>query len=755
MKSPWLRPSSPEVFASGGDTRRELHTWPSMILLVAAALLLFWPLFLHRAQLVPFHVLAGDPALAGIDQTADRPDWRTYDLAPVTTDYAEKALLAHALRQGEFALWNPYNGLGMPLLADGQSQPLALFFLPFLTWPTPWVYSFCLVLQLLFAGVGMDRLLGELGCGLAASAMGTLLFAFNPYTLKFIAFSDVWAYAWYPWLFWAAERLAKRVGVPSLFALLTALMAMSGHPEDAFWGAASAFVYLVVRAWQEGGLRNALRPAILASPLLALFLSAWWVLPFLEWVGHSFSPRMKGGASLTYAVTAPFLLGSELMWLPPLLLLALAGAVSRKGLLLALAPALLWPALLLFPGPASLQGWLSLGFMSGRYTRSLAWFALAALAPLGLEAWARGKVAPPLRWAGALISGGWMAVALILLLHPSAAAFAPSQGHPLLGLSAAASPTVWLLVVLGMALWLAPARLLEREGNLASAALAACVVGGCLFLPPSTWALWNRSNPAPAPAVAAASPGDGLREWFPHEGLLESLSPNLSAAFAVRDIRYVSPLTPRRLLPIAGNLRLGFTGFLDWNPDVMDFSGVGLRWSEVGGVLRPEPNPSPLGRAFWVQAAQGAATQREAFSRALAGNSWRTTAYLEGWKPAAGSRPLPPQPAPADGARVTRLEDLCNRTAWRVASPAAGWLVLRDLYWPGWRATVDDRPVPIHPADGAFRAVRVEAGTHEVRFVYKPFSVTAGATLSLLGCAGMLGMGLWDRSRRKRGRHVG
>jgi len=753
MKSPWLSPTPQGAFASGGGPPRERQSWPSLLLLLAAALLLFGPLFLHRVQLLPFHVLAGDPALAGIDPTAGRPDWRTYDLAPVTTDYAEKALFAHALRQGEFALWNPYNGLGMPLLADGQSQPLAPFFLPFLVWPTPWVYSLCLVLQLLFAGVGMDRLLGELGCSSAARAMGALLFAFNPYTLKFIAFSNVWAYAWYPWIFWAAERLAKRAGGPSLFVLLTVLMAMSGHPEDAFMGAASAFVYLAVRAWQEGGLRNALRPSILASPLLALLLSAWWVLPFLEWVGHSFSPRMKGGASLSYAVTAPFLLGSELLWLPPLLLLALAGAVSRKGLLLALAPALLWPALLLFPGPENMQRWLSLGFMSGRYTRSLAWFVLAVLAPLGLEVWSRMKVPPLVRWAGLLLSGAWMATALALLLHPSAAAFTPSGELPLLGLSAAVSPVVWLLVILGTVLWLAPVRLLERDRTLTSTALAACVAGGCLFLPPSTWALWNRSNPALAPAVAAARPGDGLREWFPHKGLLESLSPNLSAVFGLRDIRYVSPLTPKRLLPIAGNLRLGFTGFLDWNPEVMDFAGVGLHWSEAGGGLRSEPNPSPLGRAFWVQAAQGVANEREALSRALAGHSWRTTVYLEGWKPAAGSRPLPPQPAPAGGARVIRLEDLCNGSTWRVTAPVAGWLVLRDLYWPGWKATVDGRPASLYPADGAFRAVRLQPGTNEVRFRYRPASVGIGSVLSLLGCAGMMGRELWKRRKGKRGRH--
>ena len=62
-----------------------------------------------------------------------------------------------------------------------------------------------------------------------------------------------------------------------------------------------------------------------------------------------------------------------------------------------------------------------------------------------------------------------------------------------------------------------------------------------------------------------------------------------------------------------------------------------------------------------------------------------------------------------------------------VNARAAGRLVLLDTFYPGWRAEVDGRRVPIRPADAAFRAVSVGPGRHEVRFSYHPASVHTGA----------------------------
>lgn len=59
------------------------------------------------------------------------------------------------------------------------------------------------------------------------------------------------------------------------------------------------------------------------------------------------------------------------------------------------------------------------------------------------------------------------------------------------------------------------------------------------------------------------------------------------------------------------------------------------------------------------------------------------------------------------------------------------FLVLTDLYFPGWRAYLDGNPVAIRAANYLFRAVLLPAaGHHVVRFEYKPVSFMAGMICS-------------------------
>lgn len=63
-----------------------------------------------------------------------------------------------------------------------------------------------------------------------------------------------------------------------------------------------------------------------------------------------------------------------------------------------------------------------------------------------------------------------------------------------------------------------------------------------------------------------------------------------------------------------------------------------------------------------------------------------------------------------------------------------GILILSDIYYPGWTASVDGVPSRILKADCAFRGVALGRGAHEVRFSYRPLSFRRGAMLSALSC---------------------
>lgn len=63
-----------------------------------------------------------------------------------------------------------------------------------------------------------------------------------------------------------------------------------------------------------------------------------------------------------------------------------------------------------------------------------------------------------------------------------------------------------------------------------------------------------------------------------------------------------------------------------------------------------------------------------------------------------------------------------------VTTPAAGFVVLNDIWHPWWKAEVDGVETEILKANVLFRAVQVPAGTHKVRFSFQPL---AGAIAEL------------------------
>ncbi len=119
---------------------------------------------------------------------------------------------------------------------------------------------------------------------------------------------------------------------------------------------------------------------------------------------------------------------------------------------------------------------------------------------------------------------------------------------------------------------------------------------------------------------------------------------------------------------------------------------------------------------------------------------------LDAPQPAASGTPGAPAAQPftrflRDGSTIVELE---------AGLPAeGGYVVLRDSYDPSWEAFVDDAPAPMLRANALFRAVRVNAGTHRVRFTYAPKPLAYGAALSGVTAIGLIGMALWSVRRQR------
>jgi hypothetical protein len=67
-----------------------------------------------------------------------------------------------------------------------------------------------------------------------------------------------------------------------------------------------------------------------------------------------------------------------------------------------------------------------------------------------------------------------------------------------------------------------------------------------------------------------------------------------------------------------------------------------------------------------------------------------------------------------------------------------GLLVLTDVFYPGWKATVNGRDAPVHPVDLAFRGVVVGAGTSTVVFTYEPLSFRVGLAAAAVAAVAAL-----------------
>ncbi len=61
-------------------------------------------------------------------------------------------------------------------------------------------------------------------------------------------------------------------------------------------------------------------------------------------------------------------------------------------------------------------------------------------------------------------------------------------------------------------------------------------------------------------------------------------------------------------------------------------------------------------------------------------------------------------------------------------------LVLTDVHYPGWKARVDGRSVPLERVNYLLKGVPLAAGDHSVELRYEPASWRAGWIVSLLGC---------------------
>jgi O-antigen/teichoic acid export membrane protein len=159
-----------------------------------------------------------------------------------------------------------------------------------------------------------------------------------------------------------------------------------------------------------------------------------------------------------------------------------------------------------------------------------------------------------------------------------------------------------------------------------------------------------------------------------------------------------------------------------------------------GDGIRVYRNDDFMPRAFVVDGKQVVWSREEAL-RAIRSPGFdpRRQAVVEGTTSTSGSASSAATLGTLQPAEIVAYEN--NRVVVQTAPESSGGvLVLADVMFPGWTATVDGVDTPVLRANGLFRAVEVGPGEHTVVFRYRPLSVRVGGLLTAISATVLLAL---------------
>jgi hypothetical protein len=154
--------------------------------------------------------------------------------------------------------------------------------------------------------------------------------------------------------------------------------------------------------------------------------------------------------------------------------------------------------------------------------------------------------------------------------------------------------------------------------------------------------------------------------------------------------------------------------------------------------VRVYENTQVYPRAYFVATVRGERDPHVVLRTVTAaGFDGRREALIEATAPPV----LRPASAAAAPATVSFTSYTPNQITLATSTAEPRFLVLSEMYFPGWRAYVDGMEAPIYRTNYLFRGVVVPQGQHTLVFAYRPRSVLVGATISLVAlvlAAGLL-----------------
>lgn len=751
-------------------SQERLKEGMAVLFLAALCLLFFWP------------IITPDPA-----------DRRSFPPGDFGEQFHAFALFeSRELYQGRFPLWSPYTYSGHPFQADIQA---AVFYPPSLaTIALSWLFgggdlSFLALewevvahffLASLFAYLFAHRLMRHRGAALVTAVTFTFGGYLTSYPGQQLAVLEVGV--WLPLILLLVdtglEQVGTEAGAPSRFLQRSGYIAgaglswgvslLAGHPQTSLYVFYTAMLYFLFSAWRYRVRWTWTAAALILFHILGFGLAAVHLVPGLEYM------RLSTRAEISFAEAAGgfarqdllqiILPGSVSVMSPlyvgilPLLLALLAPIILRRTTQVIFWSALALIALLVsFGGHTFVYSLFYLfvpGFGMYRSQERAAYifsFALAVLAGYGALLLLRplGRRTRRLfngfcRAVGYLAAGSFL---LVALNHYGWLTDEWSVDSPF-------GPALTRSVLLSVFLLLAAAAFYLRRGRRVRSgtwtALALLLIVFDLFtvnwrnnlsdVPPE--AHWQAT-----PLVLVPMQDDGVfRVYNEHR-----LPGNYGCVYNLEDIWGASPLRLDRydeLFNAVPEERL-------WR--LLNVKYV-ITWRKVlatsSEVLYEEPHNGEMAYLHELEEVGPRAYVVYEVERADGDTALKrlTDPAFDPLRTALLEEPLPfelPRNSPAEPAHITFLREGPGHVSLDVDLPADGLLVLSEVYYPGWHATIDGSSAAILRVQHALRGLPLRAGRHHIEMHFLPMTFVAGAALS--GLTLVTGLA-WIILARRRGR---
>lgn len=620
--------------------------------------------------------------------------------------------------------WNPDKALGMPRMQDLGTRPMYPVQLALLVaMPEARAWHWNHVVHVALKAIGLVLLGVALQWPLwivVAAATGAMVAEGS--LVQFGDTTYLLSGAWLPLQLWLTLKAARRSGMTgwdAAWAVAAALAALSFHPQ---FGAYYMVLIGLVTLWVERAELRQRWPALVARYLTSGLLIAPWLLPsglhyaeslrrhiaaFDDWHlarAYTWWKYRLGWTTLRQALLVP-----TGVWIAIGVALLVARVWRRARELT------LWPPFVAYFvfGLFHAVPWLALPM----------WITGVAVLPFRIPE----RVFEPFTWLGILLlaelaacgTRGWRGAVLALLLVAGfgaclwQTAYDPSSGYI-------------------MPRW-------ERQL-------------------PERLAGQVRAEPR-APAVFVTGTDRKPDDQAPLLNSHHNLILGVPAAHFLGEVPsyYFSRATYR--VPGLLFMQRVATPLTDWDDVVDVYAELGIGWvfwDGAGEPIHPRLRLAGEERGFRLYRIDGARPHVYALDRVRRVPEPTRPAdvaalvfSLPGLGPFCYGCP--------ESATASPLSEVVLRSTWRagdvtvyVTSPRGTLVVLGETRSRGWRASVDGRPVQIHPVDEMFQGVAVGPGQHRIQWTFESPGFFAGLWLLLLGICVLL-VGIWiPRIRRER-----